>query len=941
MSFPSQSSVRGNHAADKATRHRLELQDKVFHSASDALEAYIADFEKRTQLYSRRPSDLLAPKPKYYFMDALERSLRGDSSPAKKAEQLVQWVNQTYNRDLSARVEPFGHKSSPELPVSYYPIQRSRESPGSHAYGHPSHSMEGSTEYPSWVSAVGKEYPTWVEDLDSTSVSRAHRSPQHRHSPSSSSDLKHSSSSSLKVSDLRSKSSPGRPHPKRDWPDTASIDTDMLVSQSIYGTKPVNMGGDFHKSLYEDKNVARLNKESTRKLKKGERSRTRTRSESSPKSKSLIHTPSGRPLSPRGYQSVPPKTSRRPEASVSPSTYRDYSPLRSEHLRAASSSERLEPRTGGYISLREGNQSGDRERGQRYVSPSTLIKQKVSGQYNEEYSPSSRKDHEGTMHSTYPGTRKELDSNQYREDEFSPSSRRHYDRTKPFSYSKNNSREDHERTRQSVHGQSVTQSQNHSSSNARRIEKHSPSHSKHYVPRSKRTKGSKQKSKERKEFEGESSDTDREMRKSPTGIRMEKMYREPSTMYPWKTVIQSGSLQDKSVSFSDNQGYGHPVYESTPAVMPKEDIKYVSKGPRSDPNETPHYDFRETYTTKRVTHYEKRPPGNLKSSPKPVFTSTTKQESSVRHKPPSGPKSTQRVGHRRSRTMPDLRKVATKSRHLPRGSRHSYDDDMLSVVTSDTEVLVTQPSMPIVDVSPSLTSVSDSSDTLVGTDSESDRNVRERTRGKLGKGTSTVRFSSEITDEQKLVPNSVFASSSPYAAVREELPKRYHLWKLDDDTTAPDSFIRKKHTPNDKTTIISSFLEDCLNIDENQNEIKPRAPESSNYEETFIADKTEASRWTGRIRAPGPVEALKNMLFTMQDMAHREDGEDEGESTTYRPSRTPELRVNDLASVSDDTSEYSDIFRGHESLQRAYHHLERLKQLVGSEDDRSTASSEF
>ena len=25
---------------------------------------------------------------------------------------------------------------------------------------------DGSTEYPSWVSGLGKEYPSWVEDLD-------------------------------------------------------------------------------------------------------------------------------------------------------------------------------------------------------------------------------------------------------------------------------------------------------------------------------------------------------------------------------------------------------------------------------------------------------------------------------------------------------------------------------------------------------------------------------------------------------------------------------------------------------------------------------------------------------------------------------------------------------------------------------------------------------
>ena len=30
------------------------------------------------------------------------------------------------------------------------------------------HSQSGKTEYPSWVSSLGKEYPSWVEDLDTT-----------------------------------------------------------------------------------------------------------------------------------------------------------------------------------------------------------------------------------------------------------------------------------------------------------------------------------------------------------------------------------------------------------------------------------------------------------------------------------------------------------------------------------------------------------------------------------------------------------------------------------------------------------------------------------------------------------------------------------------------------------------------------------------------------
>lgn len=134
--------------------------------------------------------------------------------------------------------------------------------------------------------------------------------------------------------------------------------------------------------------------------------------------------------------------------------------------------------------------------------------------------------------------------------------------------------------------------------------------------------------------------------------------------------------------------------------------------------------------------------------------------------------------------MPDLREIGTKSHHVHYGSRRrSYDDDMLSIVTSDTEVLVTQPSMPIVDASPSLSTVSDSSDTVVGSDSGSEQEsvIHRSQLQSPSRSKDDVTFDSAIEnrdDGEKFSPTSVFASSSPYAAVREELPKRYHLWKL-------------------------------------------------------------------------------------------------------------------------------------------------------------------
>lgn len=89
------------------------------------------------------------------------------------------------------------------------------------------------------------------------------------------------------------------------------------------------------------------------------------------------------------------------------------------------------------------------------------------------------------------------------------------------------------------------------------------------------------------------------------------------------------------------------------------------------------------------------------------------------------------------------------------------------------------------------------------------------------------------------------------------------------------------------------------------------------------------------------MEALKQMLFTMQDMAHHESL-DNGDTDYYKASSNMDFKSRDTKDslASDDQSERdADIFRGEVSLQRAYHHLERLKRLVGREDDRSSVSS--
>lgn len=148
--------------------------------------------------------------------------------------------------------------------------------------------------------------------------------------------------------------------------------------------------------------------------------------------------------------------------------------------------------------------------------------------------------------------------------------------------------------------------------------------------------------------------------------------------------------------------------------------------------------------------------------------SDIKANPKVTRKPPRALQGTLSRGrHRRSKTMPDLRRTALHKRSSTKHLGRSFDNDLLTYTTDDTESLVTRPSMPLVDASPSLTTVSDS-DTMVGSDTETEHEEYTNKR------TVLTPFKSGLG----LSPTSVFASSNPNAAVREQPPGKYHLWEM-------------------------------------------------------------------------------------------------------------------------------------------------------------------
>ena len=531
----------------------------------------------------------------------------------------------------------------------------------------------------------------------------------------------------LKVSDLQSRGSysSGRPSdPSRvkmadskmngvDWNDGASTDTDLLVSQSVYGPNPVNMGGDFHNSLYHDKKVARLKKESTKKLRKSTgKIKSREHSSVSPRrSKSLSFTPtktlrfSSRDEYSEDKESTPVRTN----------VLRDTSPERSPFT-ALPSRYSLPPQNERYGTSEEATRRSMSPRFDRkYVSPPSV-----------------------TRYSNLPANKAEVKS--------SPSvSKQHYASSSPI---KSPSR----------------------TSIPLKLD---------LPPR-------------KDDSDADSDDTDRVMRKSPTGIKMEKIYRDPNSMYPWKTMIQSSRSQDDSTVESRHP---KPQYYSTPmAYTGRETHKahgsssakqpYSSGVPHSGHRSDPRVAFSEPRRQHSEVH--SRTAESLKSTPKPVFASSsyrsrdeklakTAPDTRYRKPPPAPTRSTARkVGHRRSRTVPDLRRIAISTASKPRTSRRSLDDDVISVNTADTETLLTHPPMPLFDVSPSLTTVSDS-DTLAESETETETDIGVIKRRHL----SPHHNVSEVQDENdKFSPTSVFASTNPHAAVREELPQRFHLWKL-------------------------------------------------------------------------------------------------------------------------------------------------------------------
>ena len=492
-----------------------------------------------------------------------------------------------------------------------------------------------------------------------------------------------------------------------DWNDAASTDTDMLVSQSVYGPNPVNMGGNFHKSLYQDKRVARLKKESTKKLRKSTVSQRRTKSLTFTPTKTLqLSTRSGEQFHENleNKKSIPFITHKMRESST------ESSPFTMLPARYS-----LPPQDERYrIPEQVGLCSASLPSNRMYTSPPAVA-----------------------QYSQPPDKKTEL--------RLSPSASR-----QPYA--------------------SASKSPSHSSMPL-----------KMKIPE------------QRKDSDLESEGTDRVMRKSPTGIKMEKIYRDPSTMYPWKTMIQSASSQLQTSSSQNTSAelmHSKPQHHSTPMFYagrqpPKSGSsadwwQHSSGALHGGHHSQQRVAFSEARSSQQDRHA--RTPENFKLTSKAVFANSSyrqrdeklaKSVPDTKYSKPTASSSTRNLTHRRSKTVPDLRRIAISSATRPRHSRRSLDDEATSINTADTESLITRPPMPVFDVSPSLTTVSDS-ETLVESEPEMETELGVATQHLL----SPHHFTVAQDESDKFSPTSMFASMNPHFAVREELPERFHLWKL-------------------------------------------------------------------------------------------------------------------------------------------------------------------
>ena len=88
-------------------------------NATEALQMYIEQFSNPEQTnprgtpnsgcYGSSNVSLLSTKPKPFF--SARKAANSTGKPREMADDLVQWVNESYSKDLQRKIVPFGQRS--------------------------------------------------------------------------------------------------------------------------------------------------------------------------------------------------------------------------------------------------------------------------------------------------------------------------------------------------------------------------------------------------------------------------------------------------------------------------------------------------------------------------------------------------------------------------------------------------------------------------------------------------------------------------------------------------------------------------------------------------------------------------------------------------------------------------------------------------------------
>ncbi|XP_065059547.1 uncharacterized protein LOC135687041 isoform X2 [Rhopilema esculentum] len=1023
-------------------------------TATDVLDEYIDKYEgrSRSRHYTPRVSDLLSPKPKFDLADAVN-----DKEMSKTNSKLLNWINESYKNSVRSTCSPLYTKedeggfrsSSPTNPgrlrsVSYdqfgsfreVSVVRSSQQMADELSSLPSprisevdldsdkgtvetdvllssyHEDQKGQNHSSWKKSNRSRttYPKWVDNVNEFETNDASQ----RRLSSVSVLLKTNPPNSL-LSHSKSMDTTGLT-----MDDAESIATDVILDTSIYGNRPVNMGGNLHTPLFQDKRVEAILNKSRKKVRKQKDGYLARSLHSSSRLSDAIMSPENRDVTytnqilnrNRGnYENTPSasysRISPRREAISSSQVFPKKNSADDSVAKKSQSRSFAEP--GGQMSLvNSSSLSHLKSYGQQqFMKNKSKIESnsfKARDLAVRLESSSFRPDHGNLTLGTKQRENDKVEANSqrtsgYHSDVISPlNSQTTYDfyaSSKgspqraispvkdgvPFDFTNRLARKDSNSTDvllrrpptgTKVHQRSKTwSSQSFSSKVPNAVS--TPKPSTNYRTRDASTLyvSERPSSLVTKTISSIASPK-APPSSSPHSTSISRAYQIPAAGYlgsPGQVELpRRNRLSDSAITTRSRSGFDSYTNWRSSALRPERSPKFVVRKEiindihsvepddekvleEKEDSKVVNTDFVNSYTVngtevseingelgsphnrtwpslekfkKRISQYSSR---NSRNDSSPTSWTASKRSIPLRvnnasHSRPApqidvpmgrqfsklavsksrprenGPRSESLSYAKFSRTMP----VASRNSGTYLGNDANYysDDDNETI---DTDLLLAQPPMPIVDASPSLSTVSDETSTIKGSDSgESGQSfvalpVRSSSRVSFAPDASLNRI-------KKVSPHRKFESTTGRSTSADLISdyinksvknenEREHFRSVNTDSRAM------------RSELLDSFIEDCMRNSNNGSYIQER--------NTVKRTETYSAR-----EEPRTVETLKHLLLNLNDISASEE-------------KAPVTEVDsDYDAASGNTTDDAADVVGEQSLARAYHHLERLKSLINS-----------